>query len=86
MKTYVLTLEWNEGEYSERDFPRYHVSAYGLVSERVKEEIRYETERFSHYDNSDIDEFMEEESYLSHLSYLEKHGALIEYCVPPLTE
>lgn len=47
MKTYVITLEWNEGEYSERDFPRYHVSAYGLVSERVKEEIRYETERYS---------------------------------------
>lgn len=86
MKTYVLTLEWNEGEYSERDFPRYHVSAYGLVSDAVRERIRYELERFSHYDNSDMDEFMEEESYLSHLSYLEKHGTQIEYCVPPLKE
>jgi hypothetical protein len=86
MKTYVLTLEWNNGAYSERDFPHYNVSAYGLVSDVVRERIKCELERFSHYDNCDFDEFIEEESYLSHLSYLEKHGAQIEYCVPPKIE
>ncbi len=79
MELYVLTLEWNEGEFTTPYFPLYNVTKYGKISTNKADNLRKEMEKNSPYDHCDMDTFATEEEYNEHLRYMERNGAKINH-------
>ena len=70
---YLITLEWNEGEYLAPNFPAYHVTAYGRVGNA--DSIVRDMDKYSPYGFCDHEIVKSENEYQERLEWWKAKGA-----------
>lgn len=76
---YLLTEEWNEGDFIEPNFPNYHVRCYGNVSEERADAIHDEMTLYSPYDYCSTGEYDTAEEYADAIEKFLKRGCDVKY-------
>lgn len=79
MDAYFITTEWNESDILPHGRCTCNVTAYGLMSKRRIEELKYMMNRYSPYDYVDSSVFKTKEEYESQLKTIEENGGTITF-------
>jgi len=76
-KIWLITEEWDDGEFIEPNFPKYHITTYPGVLESQMAMIVTDMEKYSPYDYCDWEEFDTEEEFDVKLEYFKSKGCII---------